>query len=294
MLRVILDNTVMNLLSGQAGLPANDLRCLKRGLKRKAAEGEWRFAGGIVLIAEMMGTADARRYSAAFTLCCDLIGGRLLKPWDLRVRDEMKLRRPLREEEALFDPKSATQIYEAAKHPKAHGPILDVVRNEKQAYRRWMKEFEAEHPCPLGLAKGWDVRQWFEDSNRGILDMFAQEFSPKGVPDGAVPARPLSVEEADALPATRSLVRFVAAKLYESQVLHLKAHKGDMYDMSYYIDAVPDGYLVTEDRRLIETCRRIPQRRMGLLRLHSLAALLGEWEIARRLRQCQKPGQGRR
>lgn len=147
-----------------------------------------------------------------------------------------------------------------------------------------MKEFKAGHLCPPALAKGWDIRQWLEDLKGPILDMFAQDLCPEGASGTGGRVRPLTVQEADALPATRSLVRFFTTKLYEQLVLKLKVHKGDSYDMSYYIDTVPDGYLVTEDRGLIATCRCIPHRRMGILRLHSLAALLGEWEIARKLR----------
>jgi hypothetical protein len=291
MLRVILDNSVVNLLSGQARLPANDLRVLKRGLKRKAAEGEWHFPGSVVLIAEMLGIRDPGRYSVAFCLYWDLIKGRVLKPWSLRVQEEMRLRRPLQEHEMLLDEKTVMQIYRAAKQARNHGPILDTVRHQKGLYCRVMKELRAQRSCPSALANGWDVRQWLEDSRGPVLDMFAQDLCPEAASGAAGPARPLTVQEADALPATRSLVRFFATKLYEYNVLGLKVRKGDDYDMPYYIDAVPNGYLVTEDRRLIETCRRMPQRRMGILRLHSLAGLLGEREIARKLRRSRRSRQ---
>jgi hypothetical protein len=291
MLRLVLDNNILNRLSGQAPLPANDLRRLRRGLKRKAAEGEWHFVGSCRLITEMLGIPDAARYSIAFSLYWDLIKGRVLKPWSLRVQEEMRLRRPLQEHEMLLDEKTVMQIYRAAKQARNHGPILDMVRHQKGLYCRVMKELRAQRSCPSALANGWDVRQWLEDSRGPVLDMFAQDLCPEAASGAAGPARPLTVQEADALPATRSLVRFFATKLYEYNVLGLKVRKGDDYDMSYYIDAVPDGYLVTEDEPLIKTCRRVPQRRMGVLRLKSVAALLGEWEIASKLRRCQRSGQ---
>lgn len=131
MLRLVLDNNVVNLLSGQAGLRANDLRPFRRGLKRKARDGDWQFEGSLFLILEMLGIGKAGRYSAAFSLYWDLIEGRVLKPWDVRVREEMHLRRPLHQDEMFLGAQTVMDIYKIARGAKNHGRFTELVRNQR-------------------------------------------------------------------------------------------------------------------------------------------------------------------
>ncbi|MDP2898517.1 MAG: hypothetical protein Q8Q12_18415 [bacterium] len=266
-------------------------------MKRKAAEGQWDFVGSLALIGEMLGMRDASRYQAAFSLCRELMRGRLRKLWQPRAEEEIILGRTLSDDEMLLEDGVAAHTYAVAARPQGAHAIIKEVRDQKHEYQTMMSNYVQSiktdprwqsHPTYRCL------QHWFAECKAPILAFLVDDLFPNPLSNTAAPNMGVTEQRLEMLTATRSVVWFYVTKLYEHLILGRRVEGGDWFDMCYYIDAVPDGYLVTEDRRLIETCRRMPQRRMGVLRLHSLAALLGEREIAKRLRGCQKAGQNGR
>lgn len=289
-MRLVLDNTTLNRLTGQADLSRHDLDRLKLGLKRKTVSGEWHVPGSIFLIAEMCGIGDSLRFKAAFSLYWKLVQGQLLKPWPQRITDELRLQRPLRAEEMMLDEARVAHVYREATTGARIHDTLEEVQEQKGVYESAMREIKRKVHNDQRWRK-WtkidNVHRWIAMTEGFMFDWILQRYSPQQATDAPVPCASLQPALLQRLPATRACAWFMLTKLFEHMVLGTGVDKGDLYDRSYYIDAVPGGYLVTDDRNLIRTCGRIPQRSMAVLRFKSLAFRLGERRVASKLRRTQ-------
>ncbi len=287
MLRLLLDNTIINLLSGQAKLSRHERDRLRVGLRRKVAQEEWRVVGSVPLIEEMCGIGDRTKYEVASSLYWDLIRGRILKPWQYRIRAEMEKGSALTGEEMELDKQLIQRIRGRATDPARMRHLLEGVQRGKRMYQAVIREMTAN----IKLDERWrqlgpygNITQWFHDWKDPLFDLLLRHSrGESGFATGG-PLAGTPRPDLEELPATRAWVWFMVTKLYEHLVLGLRVDKGDKYDMSYYIDALPGGHLATEDPWLIQTCQRMPDSRVSVLRLELLAEMLGEQRIAQKVR----------
>ena len=289
MLHLVLDNTIINSLCGQSELSRHDLQRLILGLKRKTSERRWDVTGSVSLIEEILGVRDAMAYEQAISLFWDLTRGRLFRPDDDRVSDELWFQRPLAENEVLLDTATVNELRQATRNPEEVAETLDAVRKKKLDHARAVREIAQElreriaswHKSKLRNARSsW--RTHFDEDISELYGVFwSRERRVRGL-ESSSEGPSVSLQQ---LHATRACLSFLVIKVYEDVLWGIKPQKGDRYDMCYYIDAVPGRCLVTDDQNLIMTCFRIPRRGMAVLRLKSLAALLQERRIAQKLRR---------
>lgn len=260
------DNTTINYLIDKPGMSGHELDNLRNQLVDQVRDGKIAVIGSLSLLEEIMGTAakDKTKYRQMVTLFWELVGGRVLKPWNTRMHEEVKNGYRLPETDLYLDSDTLRKIHDLMKNYNEVQAVSDEVYKTKQSYLNGTNLASSAILARLHDHTPQEIRESFQE----WFQYFPQIIEKWAVDIWAIISRELGgVQSPGGMPSNwknlltlYAFLSYTLTKIYERFHLGYTDHPGDVYDMQHFVDATTADYLVTNDARFTETYHHVPVR----------------------------------
>jgi hypothetical protein len=203
----------------------------------------------------------------------------LLKPTEMLVPEEVRLRRPLEDNEPFVTFNRQQAIKRISRSATDAKEIADIVADNSQASkadmrkRREMARADFATKLPSQDMKQ-ETEKWFNNVEAVLAD-WSNDYLSNNVEHLGLPDDRSLWPDPTTLPALRAFITASLARIYLQHAHDRKIQGGDDHDTHHYAAASYADVLVTEDKALRTVLDRVPNKTVEVLSFNEFADLLG-------------------
>ena len=266
-MRILFDNNAFAYLTQRPQLAK-----VLTNLKGLVENEQFEVIGSLTLLEELAGLAksDFALYQNTVFNYHGLIKSKMLKPWNILIRLEINLKRPLAFEESILDANDVKRAYRLMKDSQKPNNISDEVYKLKQSYKTKMDDAYKSVLSEPFLAKVH--RKERMTKYKGLLNKFAEICQDWFI---NILNGPKSLSYSN-LPHTSAFLNYALTRILERGALCIPDKDTDLYDRAYFTEAAIADYLITDDKPFISICSRVPHRSFEVIKLDDLSSILIE------------------
>ena len=265
--RIFFDNNSFAYLTQRPQL-AKVLTDLKGLVENKKFE----VIGSLTLLDELAGLAesDFALYQNTVSNYHGLIKSKMLKPWNILIRLEIDLKRPLAFKESILDANDVEKAFRLMKDSQNSNNISDEVYKLKQFYKMKMDDSYKSVLSEPFLAKVHRKERMTQ--YKGLLNKLP-ELGKDWFVDILNGPKSLSYSK---LPHTSACLNYVLTRILERGAFGIPDKDTDLYDRAYFTEAAIADYLITDDASFTRICTRVPNKSFKVIKIDDLSSILVE------------------
>lgn len=220
---------------------------------------------------------DARR--KVVDCSWDVVKWNLLKPTEMLVPEEVRLKRPLQGNEPFLTFSEQQRVKRISGTATDATAIADIVATNSKASKSDMQRrrdmAEAEFAAKLpGKDIKKETEKWFDDVDAVVAD-WSNDYLSNHRTHLCLPDDTSLWPNPTTLPTLKAVITASLARIYLQNAHDSKILGSDTHDTHHYAAASYADILVTEDKRFRAVLDKVPNKAVQVMSFNEFAGLLG-------------------